>query len=805
MRTAGLITLLRRLLIVGLYALLLVPFVVSYSTTFPFVVGKALAFRAMVEILAALWVALLLFDPRSRPKKSWVLWALAANAAVLLITTFTGVDPHRSFWGDFERMGGVFNALHALLLPFIAVSVLHTERAWHRFWGWGLLTATVMAGIALTQRFSGTDIFGVHGGRVDGTLGNSIYLGQYALFFFFVGLLVAVQAKNRMMRALAALAATLQIPVLLLTESRGALLGLFVGIAVLLFWWLIRPELSAYRFRRAAIAVAAFGLVVAVGIFFFGNRVPLLGAIPGLRSFTLEQLRSGGGTATRYMNWSIALEAWRARPIAGWGPENYRYALDLFFRPEFLKHSSYETWFDHAHNGFLDVLAMEGTLGALAALLLYGAVVAALARVGRGSRYAALRSGFGLALLASYLGQLVFVFDNATSLLVLALFYGWVARVEFGDAPTRAAPLREGAPLTKGLVVSVAAIACFLLVTRWLIPAARANVALAETAKAIGSGDLAGGLAARERAQRVRTPYGRDVRKAIGYFAAETFIRAARPSDDGRALWNVGVADLEENIRRFPLETDDRYHLAQLLLHGAPFDSAALKAAEQAARDAIAYSPKRQQLRFVLAKILLLEKRPAEAVAVLRETVALDPEVSDSHWFLGFALRDAGDLSGAYAETQKAIELGYEPANSAGWGAMSLLAERHGDAAAAFWYAGLALRADGKLPEAYRLFGNAIAKGYRWKDSTDVFLLSYLARDVGEYGIAYQLIKNELGPWMPKLDPVEYDARLAEAAYRAGDYFTAYDAAQRAVRALPRLNSRLAPMLTPGAAAGTAR
>ena len=51
----------------GIVLLLLTPFVVSPRTVFPFVVGKALYSRSLIEVVFVFWTLLALFHPRYRP------------------------------------------------------------------------------------------------------------------------------------------------------------------------------------------------------------------------------------------------------------------------------------------------------------------------------------------------------------------------------------------------------------------------------------------------------------------------------------------------------------------------------------------------------------------------------------------------------------------------------------------------------------------------------------------------------------------------------------------------------------------
>ena len=70
----------------GLALLLLTPFVISENTVYPFVVGKALYARMLIEVVFALWAALACLNPAFRPPRSVpaALWRRSFKAAVAL-------------------------------------------------------------------------------------------------------------------------------------------------------------------------------------------------------------------------------------------------------------------------------------------------------------------------------------------------------------------------------------------------------------------------------------------------------------------------------------------------------------------------------------------------------------------------------------------------------------------------------------------------------------------------------------------------------------------------------------------------
>ena len=172
---------LRSGVLAGVGLLLLTPFVVSTGTIFPFVVGKALWSRSVIEVVFALWAVLALASPAWRPPRSRVLAALAAGLAVSLLAACFGASLQRSLWSSYERMQGVVDGAHWMALAVVLASVLRTGPAWRR-----LLAASAGAGAAMAcliialYHGMGVPLYSAlaeqHLPRMSGPLGNPIYL-----------------------------------------------------------------------------------------------------------------------------------------------------------------------------------------------------------------------------------------------------------------------------------------------------------------------------------------------------------------------------------------------------------------------------------------------------------------------------------------------------------------------------------------------------------------------------------------------------------------------------------------------------
>ncbi|MEX1003137.1 MAG: hypothetical protein WDZ35_13550, partial [Crocinitomicaceae bacterium] len=215
---------LRRIVIAGLFLVPFIPFLVSGSFFFPFIVLKAFTWRIIVEVIFVAWLLLALLDERYRPKKSCLLYTVLAFLVVVGVANLFGVAPLKSFWSNFERMEGFISLLH-LGAFFLVASSVFDEGLWQKWWKTSLVASLLMAFYALFQ------VLGVispnqAGARVDGTFGNTIYLAVYMLFHIFIALLFMWREwRNSAMRMVYGLLIVFQLYILYHTATRGAILG----------------------------------------------------------------------------------------------------------------------------------------------------------------------------------------------------------------------------------------------------------------------------------------------------------------------------------------------------------------------------------------------------------------------------------------------------------------------------------------------------------------------------------------------------------------------------------------------------
>ena len=403
----------------GFIAVPFIPFIVlSQTTFFPFIVGKNFAFRIVVEIMFSAWLVLAYIDPVYRPKKSWLLGAFAAFLCIITLSAIFGENPTKSFWSNFERMEGVVTYFHLFAYFVVASTVLTVRDLWRPYLNLHLATGVIMALYALLQ-LSGAPV----GFRVSGQLGNSSYLGIYAFFNIFIAVFFIVResfttAVEKMRVAIYGAIALLQTVVLYYTGTRGAILGLLVGLGI------ATVLIAIFETKKKMLRVGAVGvlvaLAIAVGGFIAARNSALVKETPLLARFSEISISDFSKNA-RVMVWGMAYEGFKERPILGWGMENFNFVFNKYYDPHMW---GQEQWFDRAHNVFFDWLIAGGLLGLLGYLSLFGCAVYCIWR--RVDELSIIEKSVLTGLIGGYFFQNLFVFDNITSLIYFGTILAFV-------------------------------------------------------------------------------------------------------------------------------------------------------------------------------------------------------------------------------------------------------------------------------------------------------------------------------------------------------------------------------------------
>lgn len=188
---AGLATYAPRIILLLAGATLFLPLVVSPAYYFPYVFLKSILFRAAVEAMLVLYVALAAADPSYRPRLDRLSWALLAWFGAMLVSSLPGVSvsPWNSWWGDFERMDGMVARLHLLGYFVVLSQTIRRERDWLALFAASLFFGVLMGMTGLLQDLDVPFLYPASNDpRFHGATGNANFFATHMLLAFFTAL-----------------------------------------------------------------------------------------------------------------------------------------------------------------------------------------------------------------------------------------------------------------------------------------------------------------------------------------------------------------------------------------------------------------------------------------------------------------------------------------------------------------------------------------------------------------------------------------------------------------------------------------
>ena len=290
----------------------------------------------------------------------WVAW--------LMLTSLVATDRIPALLGDSLRREGAISSL-ALALLALAVRVTSNDRGRWRSWALVLSLGSVIPMCATLLQFLASDM--TLRVTLIGTLGNPVFLGALMMLALPLSIAQWLAATSRMQRGVWAAAGSMQAVALLLSMSRGPLIGAVIAIWALLLW------AAMVRRQRLllglSLAVPALALLVLAGI----TLTPaVVEQVPALARF---QFKASGSSDARLGIWAAGLslfaEADWVRQLFGYGVEAgamvyMSYMPAWVFRIEGLGLSV-----DRMHCQMLETLLATGVIGVLIELALFGAVM----------------------------------------------------------------------------------------------------------------------------------------------------------------------------------------------------------------------------------------------------------------------------------------------------------------------------------------------------------------------------------------------------------------------------------------------
>ena len=613
------------------------PLVFVPVVIFPFVFSKLIFFQILIGLTFPAYLILAWIEPQYRLRWSWLYTAFGAYFVALLISVIFAVDPIKAWWGNQERMNGLFTLLHFLAWMTMTVSVVKTWKQWKLLLNYQIFLGVFMACVCLLQLVYPNLLLFPASGRVGGLLDNPIYSGAYQLFVMFFIALLWFKTKNLGWRIWYVIAFIASLGAMFAAGSRGPFMGLFFGafISAVTVGVLNKNK----KIRIGVLSLAIFGVVFYVSMVLVGAKskalYPIWHQFPeAQRLFSLDT-----GTAGRFIAWDIAWKGFLERPLTGWGLDDFHILFNTHYNPQSLRSGYGETWFDRAHNTVMDVVSMTGLLGFITFAAIWVLMYATIIKARRKGWIDIPTTAVLMGLPAGYFLQNLFVFDHPAAFSMSYLLYALVICIGYHEFSSEVPALKKTSVKSMPWVTfGIVQVVFIVLVYLTSVMPVYASYLTIKSNNYFSAGNFDQSLSLAKSAASIQTPY----------LDEQTFLQSRNLitlADGGKLQqWPAWkelfqlVQDINERyLVSHSMNTNSIFVYASVLesIGRATNDSQLLAKSEKEYQLAIATSPERQQLYYSYGRLLSELGRNNEALQQFQKAAGFDEAIGESWWYVG--------------------------------------------------------------------------------------------------------------------------------------------------------------------------
>ncbi len=418
---------LRRISKILLFLTALVPIVVLPFGIFPFSFGKVIIFNVLTELALLFFAFSVLADfdtqyseLRSRlinRKWNWVIVAALAYFSSILISTLFSQYHYTAFWGTPDRNEGLFQYLHYVAFIFLVFSSFSKKDFFIYFCGLSASVFALIFGAWLQHLGYGTSfIYKLSPETQPGSYtGNPVYLSSYlTLFFVFTVLLykfcrAQFEKYKKSVNVFFVLFAILIFATIIITGIKGELVGIVAGTLVFCLYGLFIIKSRTVKMVASSLILI---MMIFAGIFVSTRSNSFWQKIPTLNRFASQSIDTS--INSRLFAWKAGIKGFLDRPIAGWGHESFEAVFNKYGDPQMSRFGD-ET-FDLPHNKLIEVLVLDGAVGFISYMFLFGFIV-----------YVFRKEPLVLAGLTAYFVQNLFIFDNNLTSILFSVLIAYAA------------------------------------------------------------------------------------------------------------------------------------------------------------------------------------------------------------------------------------------------------------------------------------------------------------------------------------------------------------------------------------------
>jgi len=641
----------------GIYLSFLSVFLVSGKLFFPYITTKQIFFNILTEILFFFWLVFIIQYPSYRPfifvkgglKKSLIPLGLVSFFIIITLSSILGVDFNLSFWGDAERMLGVFHVLHFLAFYFIIITVMLSWKDWYALMLVSVAAAAFVSIHALTV-------------IVYSTVGNAAYVGGYLIFNIYFSLILFFRTDKKIFwRWLYPAAIILMLFALKNTGVAGAYVGLGSSaiLALFLFGLLSRDK----KVKIYILSAAVLSIVLITGIFLYRNNSTVRGV--KFLDDVLSEISVGKNTfQTRLISWKTAWKDFPAHPLLGTGYGNFAITFDKYFDPSFYNYTRSETYFDRAHNNLIDIASTSGALGLLAYLSIFAAAGYYLVIGYRKDKIKLHDFVLLISLIIAYFVQNLAVFDSLVTYIPLMAMLGYIYWLARNDQEIDY--IKDDSFNNKEIFAGfLIGLSVLIILFKYNIGPLRTFIGTIKGQIAFAQGDIAGGVEIYKGALSRHTVLDRDSRDSLVRSMTSVLLNESVSQSQLEDVLAFVEKMAEENIKYNPKDSLTQTELAQFFISAAQASKddnekffSYLNQAMEAANKAIDSSPGRIPLYYVKAQIYKMRGDSDNAIVTLEYAAGLNEKYYDSFCNLAKYYFMARNEEKGFSAMDKCIDLG---------------------------------------------------------------------------------------------------------------------------------------------------
>lgn len=350
---------------------------------YPAVFPRAIFLYSAISVILIIWLVYVFRYEKLILPKNWLTAAILIYILTLFISGIAGGHFEHSFFGDYARTSGIIIFIYITVWYSASASVFR-PKDWVNTFRALLFSGVVLASISflgINGLAQSAFNFLEQGGSL---FSNNTFSGIYYVFAFFFGVILLAKESSwrwrigyvaamfiilvnpdilnfQLWQNIGMIKELFSHPSLVLGTARASSAVMGMGIILTLVFYVI------HRIRVTVVVKGVIFLFILLSL--LSVSVPFIWSVAAQKGFGHDLLISQSDYQ-RPMLWGYGMQAFKERPLLGYGPNNFEYALqdtltsDIFF----FKGGN---WADKAHNSLIDSLVETGIIGTLAMLFIF--------------------------------------------------------------------------------------------------------------------------------------------------------------------------------------------------------------------------------------------------------------------------------------------------------------------------------------------------------------------------------------------------------------------------------------------------